>query len=191
MTIEVTPPARDTAPNRGDGCELCGFEADALPAAELVASLRRLGDAYRYALGLDLTNDDPVAHLTARPAPGAWSALEHAGHVRDVLHALRSRIGRMGSHDHGTPVLGSLIDTPPSGADDLPPAVLVDGIERNAAALARTLTSLSGDGWLRAGVRDGVRVRVLDLAREAVHAGQHGLAQIAEAVGSFTQSRLR
>lgn len=167
MTIEVTPPARDTAPDREGACEECGFNAEALTAADLVAALRTAGDAYRWALGV------------ADGGEVSTSAIRIAAQVRDVLHVVRSRVRRLG-HPAGIVTLPEMIEISLTSADDQPPPLVADGLARNADGLARTLGELSGDGWLRVGLRNGVRVRPIDLAREAVHECRHGLALIDE-----------
>jgi hypothetical protein len=75
-----------------ESCHECGFAYDDHLAPAVVDELASLGprlaDRLRHACG------DPRRDglLRLRPAPGVWSALEYACHVRDVLLAQRERL---------------------------------------------------------------------------------------------------
>lgn len=69
-------------------CTECGFVYEDLAVENLTDTLRSFGDRYRAEL-LGDTADETV--LRRRPAPGVWSALEYACHVRDVLLIQRDR----------------------------------------------------------------------------------------------------
>ena len=67
-------------------CGQCGFQYDAVPTADLAATLASFGARYRDAL-----QSAPDAVLRRRPEPAVWSALEYTCHVRDVLLVQRDR----------------------------------------------------------------------------------------------------
>jgi len=69
-----------------DTCDECGFAYDVTALRPLDRLLRDAVEPYRAVL------DGDAADLRTRPAPGTWSALEYAGHVRDVLLAQRERV---------------------------------------------------------------------------------------------------
>lgn len=75
-----------------DSCDACGFVYDDHVPPAVVNELASLGP--RLASRLHQASDDPQreALLRLRPAPGVWSALEYACHVRDVLIAQRERL---------------------------------------------------------------------------------------------------
>ncbi|GAA5036325.1 maleylpyruvate isomerase N-terminal domain-containing protein [Terrabacter aeriphilus] len=68
-------------------CPDCGFDADLLPVEEVPAFLRDAGQRYAVRLGRD--------DARTRPAPGVWSPLEYACHVRDVCDVMRGRLGQV------------------------------------------------------------------------------------------------
>jgi hypothetical protein len=99
----------------------------------------------------------------------AWSALEHAGHVRDVLHALDIRLQRIVREDE--PVLPETHVTPPAGANEQGMAVVLAALTVSADQFAETVARVPASGWQRSARRAGRSITALDLAREAVHEG--------------------
>lgn len=67
-------------------CPECGFDASAVPRGGVGERLRTLAERW----------GDLLAHHEAclRPLPGAWSTVEHACHVRDLLILFRYRLRR-------------------------------------------------------------------------------------------------
>jgi len=153
----------------------CGFDSTLVGPAEAIASLRSLPRRWRSVLAFDLDAAEPEALLAARPTAGAWSALEHAGHVRDVLHALSIRVGRVLREDQ--PVLPETHDTPPSGANEQGPGVVLAGLALTAEQLAECIEATAATEWHRSGRRGPDDVRAIDLVREAVHEGVHHLQE--------------
>lgn len=160
-------------------CPDCGFSSAGMTAEEAVAALRSAPQRWRTALALDLGHDDPEALLEAQPS-GGWSALEHAGYARDVLHALDIRIQRVLREE--CPVLPGTHVTPPAGANEQGMAVVLAAQGVSDDQLARTIETTTASAWSRSGLRAGRRVTALDLVREAVHADQHHLRQAKEAI---------
>ncbi|MBW3556956.1 MAG: hypothetical protein KY454_08475 [Actinobacteria bacterium] len=171
-------------------CSECGFSASALPPEEAVTALRAAPGAWRSLLALEVDHRHPEALLTHRPA-GGWSALEHAGYVRDVLHALDIRVQRVLRED--CPVLPGTHVTPPAGANEQGAAVVLAAQAVSVDQLARTIETTPAPAWHRPGLRAGRRLTALDLVAEAVHAHQHhlGLAEgaIRTARTSFAYSK--
>ena len=154
-------------------CATCGFDPDAVDPIDVRVALQSVPSRWRSALAIHLDDADPEGVLTGRPVPLGWSALEHAGHVRDVLHALDIRVQRVLREDE--PVLPETHVTPPSGANEQGMAVVLAALTLSADQFAETTTHISELGWYRRGRRAGRLVSVLDLAREAVHEGTHHL----------------
>ena len=125
-------------------------------------------------LAFDLDAAEPEVLLSARPL-GGWSALEHAGHVRDVLHALCIRLQRVLREDD--PILPQTHVTPPSGANEQGPGVIMAALAHTAEQLAQTIEMSQPSSWSRTGIRGTDRVSALDLVREAVHEGVHHLQE--------------
>ncbi|MBW3615564.1 MAG: DinB family protein [Actinobacteria bacterium] len=164
-------------PSGAGVCSDCGFSASALRPQEAVVALRTAPGCWRSALALDLADGHPDALLTQRPA-GGWSAVEHAGYVRDVLHALDIRIQRVLRED--CPVLPATHVTPPAGANEQGAAVVLAAQGVSVDQLAHTIEATPATAWSRPGIRAGRRLTALALVAEAVHAHQHHL-RLAEA----------
>ena len=154
-------------------CATCGFDPDAVDPIDVRVALQSFPSRWRSALAIHQDDAHPQGVLTGRPVPLGWSALEHAGHVRDVLHALDIRVQRVLREDE--PVLPETHVTPPSGANEQGMAVVLAALTLSADQFAETTTHISELGWYRRGRRAGRLVSVLDLAREAVHEGTHHL----------------
>lgn len=175
MSIDrLDPPAVDLTAT--EPCSACGFSASTLAPEEAAAALRDLPRRWRATLALD---------PGGRP-PGGWSALEHAGHVRDVLHALDIRVQRVLREDR--PVLPGTHVTPPAGANEQGMAVVLAAMAVSAEQLARTIETATASSWSRGGLRCGSRVTALELVHEAVHAGCHHLGQAQQAIEAVRKS---
>lgn len=160
------------------GCDECGFRPETVPPGDALVALRTFPRRFRGVLSVVDEEDDDV--LTTPPAPGEWSALDHAGHVRDVVHAIDMRLRQVLREDQ--PTLGPTPVTPPSGARDQGAEMVLAGLAQNVDEIVRTVEGVEGDDWVRAGIRDGKEVRVIDLVREAVHEGAHHLRLAESAV---------
>ena len=150
----------------------CGFDPDGVRPAEAVVALRSLSRRWRSVLAFDLDSAEPEHVLTARPM-GGWSALEHAGHVRDVLHALGIRLQRV--LREVDPVLPETHVTPPSGANEQGPGVVLAALSLTAEQLAQAVEMTQPTEWLRTGLRGSHTITAIDLVREAVHEAIHHL----------------
>jgi hypothetical protein len=160
-------------------CAECGYSDEGLSALEAVTAIRAFGRRYRAPLTRFLPGDDPDRVLRTRPAPGVWSPLEYAAHVRDVFGWYDDRIRR------------SLVEDRPSfdGPDheqvavaerynEQDPTAVADALAANAGRLADTLDAVPDDGWDRVHLRRGHERSVLLVARRAVHEGNHHLLDI-------------
>ena len=152
----------------------CGFDPTLVTPAQAVDTLRSLARRWRSALAFDLDAAEPEAVLTSRPM-GGWSALEHAGHVRDVLHALSIRLQRVLREDD--PVLPETHVTPPSGANEQGPGVVLAALSLTADNLAETIEMTPATEWHRTGRRSHELISAIDLVREAMHEGIHHLQE--------------
>ncbi len=161
-------------------CSACGFDPGVLADHDLASRLRRVPADWRRAISLRLDAPEPERLLTGRQFAGAWSALEHAGHVRDVLHALDIRIQRV--LREARPVLPETHTTPPAGANEQGAPIVLAALNVNAEHLAQTLDAVTETAWSRSGRRGGQPVSVLDLAREALHEGMHHLREAVEVI---------
>jgi hypothetical protein len=168
-------------------CGTCGFVPEKVDATDVIVGLRSFPPRWRSALALHLDDADPEAVLTGRPTLADWTALEHAGHVRDVLHALDIRVQRVLREDE--PVLPETHVTPPSGANEQGLAVVLAALTLSADQFADTVARIAPHEWVRTGFRAGRTVRVLDLAREAVHEGSHHLRMATQTMHQLRTAR--
>ncbi|HEX7167350.1 MAG TPA: DinB family protein [Acidimicrobiales bacterium] len=158
-----------------EGLCSCGYEPSVVSPSEAAAMLRSLPRRWRSVVAFDLDAAEPETLLVERPFPTGWSALEHAGHVRDVLHALCIRVQRVLREDD--PVLPETHVTPPSGANEQGPGVILAALAHTAEQLAQVVEMTPLTDWYRSGRRAGRTVKAIDLVREAVHEGVHHLKE--------------
>ena len=168
-------------------CDTCGFVPDKVDPTDAMVALRSFPSRWRSALAIHLDDRDPEAILTGSPTPLGWSALEHAGHVRDVLHALDIRVQRVLREDE--PVLPETHVTPPSGANEQGMAVVLAALTLSADQFAETVRGISELDWYRRGRRAGKLVSAIDLVREAVHEGSHHLGLATETIDELRRTR--
>lgn len=160
------------------GCDVCGFDFDAMTIAEVPDRATNGTSAIAALLG-----DDPI-RAAARPSSERWSAVEYAAHVRDVLLSIRDRV-----------VIGLVEDTPTFSPlyreervdlglyrNDPPEAVAVE-VEAAGAMLLRLLAEIESVPLQRS-VHYGYpnpSLRTLEwMAKQAVHEIEHHLDDMRE-----------
>jgi hypothetical protein len=137
-----------------------------------------------------LPGEDGDAVLRQRPAPGVWSALEYAAHVRDVFSWYDERVGRSLVEDRPT------FEGPGPDAraeegryNEQDPLAVADELAANAEKLAATIEAVPEGGWDRVHVRNGEERSVLFTARRAVHEGNHHLLDIGRVLRTVRDQR--
>ncbi|MFE4971727.1 DinB family protein [Kitasatospora sp. NPDC056651] len=118
--------------------------------------------------------------LRRRPAPGVWSGLEYACHVRDVFRLFHVRLSLMLGQDDplfpdwdqdGTAVAERY------GEQD--PRVVAGELAEAAETLAGAFEAVAGEQWGRTGNRgDGARFTVESFSRYLVHDPVHHLVDV-------------
>lgn len=160
-------------------CDECGYSDESLSAAEAIAAIRTFGKRYRAPLTRFLPGEDADRVLRTRPAPGVWSPLEYAAHVRDVFAWYDERIRRSLVEDR--PSFDGLDHEEVAVAErynEQDPTAVADALAANADRLADTLHAVPDDGWDRVHLRRGQERSVLLVARRAVHEGNDHLLDI-------------
>ncbi len=164
-----------------DICEECGFDYEDHPTDVVVDELAALGVAYGRRLATkDSSRERDVLHY--HPAPGIWSVLEYACHVRDVLLAQRERL------------FLALVEDRPSFApiyrdrravlaryEDEDPFRLADEIAMAAGLIAWALAGLDTTAWARRCIYnfpEPAERSVEWLAQHTLHEGVHHLFDI-------------
>lgn len=159
-------------------CAECGFVYDDIGPTSIGAALSSLGRRIRDALAAAAPT-----HLTRRPDPTTWSALEYGCHVRDVFLVQRDR------------VLLALVDDTPrfvtmhrdervtlAGYSAEEPADVMAEVEMAARMLARLFGRLTDEQLARRCIYTFPSPAEVDVAwvgRHSVHEGEHHLKDIA------------
>ena len=162
----VTPDDKDWTWVLARPCGECGFDP-ALPVTEHLATLDEHVRRWRDVL---LRPD-----VAVRPAPGTWSPLEYACHVRDVLDVMASRALNIREED--TPTFPGWDQDAAAVEKDYAnarPLAVADEVAERATWFAQAYADVRDDEWERRGRRgDGAdfTLRTLGLytAHELVH----------------------
>ncbi len=153
-------------------CPQCGFDAGGVPLAVVPAAVRDNARAWRSVLGRTDVRD--------RPAPGVWSPLEYACHVRDTCGVFTERVALIGERDD--PLFPNWDQDATAVAErygDQDPAVVADELELAAGRIATAFERVPADGWARTGRRsDGAVFTVASLARYFLHDPVHHLHDV-------------
>lgn len=161
-------------------CDECGFDYPQLSPGDAVVALRSFPRRYRVAFAGFDEDDDVDALVHRRPAPGVWSAIEYAAHVRGVFEMMRARIERAGIADGAAVASVPLEHDPWHGharSDAL--EVVLEGLGAAALALADVVGHVPATDWGRTVVRDdGAVLDALWMARQSVHEGSHHLRDV-------------
>ncbi len=88
---DIVPDTKDWTWVLERPCPECGFAAADVDVAEVGDAVRETLPRWRAALAR--------TDATARPAPGVWSVLEYAAHVRDVFRVFDDRLALMLAED--------------------------------------------------------------------------------------------
>ena len=166
-------------PRPGWTCAECGFDFDATDPADATDLVRAAGDRYRRPLSRGLRDEDLDALLRVKPTPTAWSALEYACHVRDVLDLNVERITRMLAEDRpGLQPMNRDAVAVERAYNAQRPEQVADELAASSDRLAALLASVAGDDWQRTAVRAGVELSIDWMARNVAHECTHHLLDI-------------
>ena len=161
-------------------CDECGFEASTVLPGDVARLLRANAAAWRPLL------DHP--QVGERPDDATWSALEYAGHVRDVFRLYEYRLGLM--LDRDDPTFPNW-DQDASAVEDRyaeqDPAAVVDDLESAGARLAEAFDAVPPDAWGRTGNRsDGARFTIDTFSRYLVHDPIHHVWDVEQGYARLT-----
>ena len=160
-------------------CEECGFDPDSVTPDTAPDAVRAFGRRYRAPLTRLLQGEDARAVLSQRPDLQVWSAVEYAAHVRDVFGLFDRRIAHVLAEENpDLEVVDHDAVVEEGRYRELDAAVVADQLAEGAERLGSTLESLAPGDWGRSGRREGEPRSVLEIARRAVHEGNHHLLDI-------------
>jgi hypothetical protein len=154
-------------------CPECGFDTQGFPREAVPEMIMTNAAAWP-----DVLTGAGDARL--RPAPGKWSPLEYACHVRDVFRLYDQRLELMLSQDG--PLFPNWDQDETAVTDrygEQDPAEVAAELRQAAFAIAGRFEGVTGDQWQRTGARsDGARFTVETFARYFVHDPVHHLYDV-------------
>ena len=169
---EIEPDTKDWTWVLERPCPECGLAAGGVVGHQVPALIR----AYAIRWTEVLRRPD----VATRPAPGVWSPLEYACHVRDVCRVFRERAELMLAEDDPTFANWDQDATAVEqryGEQD--PATVAAELGTAADAVARVFAGVTGAQWARRGVRsNGSSFSVETLAQSFVHDVAHHLHDV-------------
>jgi hypothetical protein len=169
---EIEPDSKDWTWVLREPCPECGLDPGSVDVADVPAMVRDNATGWRAVLAADGVRD--------RPAPGVWSPLEYACHVRDVFRRFDSRLRRM--LDEDDPLFDNWDQDATAVLEryDLQTPVIVTGELTGAAEwIAASFEAVPDGAWQRTGRRsDGAVFTVESFARYFVHDPVHHLYDV-------------
>jgi hypothetical protein len=158
-------------------CAECGFSYELVQPDAVPGRLRALRSGFLK----EMASADRVA-VSMRPQPAVWSALEYAGHVRDVLLVQRERA--IAAQVEDVPAVARMhrderVSLARYGA--YPAAVVLDQLGMAAELCAVVFEGLDPAGLARRLVYPWPQPTERDLAwvgRHALHEGEHHLMDV-------------
>jgi len=161
--MTIAPDTKDWTWVLDGPCDECGVDTRRIAATDVSRLVRSTVTVWQEVLAGDAVRE--------RPAPGVWSPLEYACHVRDVYRRFDTRLALMLDRDDprfenwdqdATAVQARY------GEQD-PAAVAVE-LAQAGDMVAAAFEAVDGDQWKRTGRRsDGARFTAETLARYFVH----------------------
>jgi len=157
---------RDWSRSQFEQCPDCGADASAIADDDLGREVVR-----EIASWGRLIAASEVAAVRSRPSKDVWSALEYAGHVRDLLPVMTQRLSRVRGEDQ--PSLGWWDHEAAVTEDrynEQVPVLVIEQMTANGRAFADALAGVVDHEWDRgAERRPGERFTVRGIARFVLH----------------------
>ena len=161
-------------------CAECGFDASEWRLRDVSSIFEELGFWWRFA-----TAGVSAEDLNRRPAPGVWSALEYGMHSEMVTATIRGGVESI-LVESGR-VLPPVPQEAPAGtAEALPldPVAVLDGLEREGAALAALAASRSA-AWGNVGYLEGSVVQAEAALMHATHDASHHFMDVSRGLSAL------
>jgi hypothetical protein len=161
--MDITPDTKDWTWVLERPCPECGFDSRSIAPQDVAALIR--DNAARW--------KEPLSSATARdrPAPGVWSPVEYACHVRDVHVLYDERLAMMLTQDDPLYPNWDQDETAiEKRYHEQDPERVESELRAAAKRIANSFDAVSGDQWQRTGRRsDGAEFTVDTFARYYVH----------------------
>jgi hypothetical protein len=169
---DIVPDTKDWTWVLQEVCGECGFDTRSVGRADISEIVRINAAAWPAVLARH-----DAAH---RPAPGVWSAVEYACHVRDVFRLFHERLALMLRED--SPEFENWDQDATAVAQryaSQDPAVVTIELSDAARSVAAAFDAVADDAWGRTGLRsDGSQFTVETLGRYFVHDPEHHLYDV-------------
>ncbi|MFJ9443875.1 DinB family protein [Kitasatospora sp. NPDC101235] len=155
-------------------CPDCGLDTPKVVREDVAGMVRANAEGWLTVLAGDADG------LRGRPAPGVWSDLEYACHVRDVFRLFRVRLNLM--LDQDGPLFPNWDQDETAVAErygEQDPRVVAGELAEAAERLAAAFERVAGAQWGRTGNRsDGARFTVESFSRYLIHDPVHHLFDV-------------
>ncbi|MFE7524807.1 DinB family protein [Kitasatospora sp. NPDC057542] len=155
-------------------CPDCGLDTPKVVREDVAGMVRANAEGWLTVLAGDADG------LRGRPAPGVWSDLEYACHVRDVFRLFHVRLNLM--LDQDGPLFPNWDQDETAVAErygEQDPRVVAGELEEAAETLAAAFERVAGAQWGRTGNRsDGARFTVESFSRYLIHDPVHHLFDV-------------
>ncbi|WP_078588721.1 MULTISPECIES: DinB family protein [Streptomyces] len=171
---EIVPDTKDWTWVLERRCPDCGLDTPGVVREDVAGMIRANAEGWLAVLAGDEDG------LRRRPAPGVWSDLEYACHVRDVFRLFDVRLGLM--LDRDDPLFPNWDQDETAVAErygEQRPQVVAGELAEAAETLAAAFKGVTGEQWRRTGNRsDGARFTVESFARYLIHDPVHHLFDV-------------
>lgn len=180
--------ARSLSPLAGEHhrCAECAFVYAEVSVEAATDVVRSIPDQVRAA-----TDGHEDAHLRARPANGAWSALEYVCHIRDVYAVYTIRLHRTRVED--TPVLEPMLNdlrVVRFRYNNREIHSVLDELDDNVAGFLDEIARNTAEKWARSARRlPGEERTARWLLRQAAHEGLHHTRDVAAVLDQVAAAR--
>lgn len=178
--MTIVPDTKDWTWVLDEACPDCGFVASAVTVDRIAEVVRDNATSWAAVL--------TVPDVGVRPAPGTWSVLEYACHVRDVHRIFDLRVGLMLDQDE--PQFPNWDQDETAVAErygEQDPAVVSGELMDAADAVAARYDRVPPDAWGRRGFRsNGSEFTVESIGRYHLHDIVHHLYDVRAAVARAT-----
>jgi S-DNA-T family DNA segregation ATPase FtsK/SpoIIIE len=165
-----------------DACDECQYSYDSETTATIPSKIRTLGGRYTAPLSRFLPGERGPDLVRAHPVTGAWSALECACHVRDLLEVMQRRVAKTLAEDLPTfePMRRDerVLELAYNEQD---PVVVAAAVVANAAGLAGSFEALTGPEWDRTGIYgypEAAERSLLWMGQHTIHEMHHHLLDV-------------
>ncbi|MET8545216.1 DinB family protein [Kitasatospora sp. NPDC004799] len=155
-------------------CPDCGLDTPGVAREDVAGMVRANAEGWLTVLAGDADG------VRRRPAPGVWSELEYACHVRDVFRLFHVRLNLM--LDQDGPLFPNWDQDATAVAErygEQDPRVVAGELAEAAETLAAAFEGVAGEQWARTGNRsDGARFTVDSFSRYLIHDPVHHLFDV-------------